>query len=279
MKNIVVFAALCAAVSAAAATKKDAPPTKLFIFREDCYDRFLAFDIDPDCVKFTVSTGLGFAIILGPLILKFPQILKIMASRSAEGLSAFSNYVEIISYLGVIGNSRRLELPFSVYGEGVFINFQNFIILILIWNYNKSIFMLEKLAFLTIAFAYGFLLFEGSFMTPEAWDMIASAQIVLVVLTKLPQIITTFSKGSTGQLAFVTCFLQFAGIIARTGTVLFQSDDFMYKLQFMVAVVFNTITMIQFAMYWNSGPKKGRAKLSGPGAAKARTSSNKNKLE
>jgi hypothetical protein len=200
-----------------------------------------------------------------------------MKNRSAEGISTFSYYVEIISYLGIIGNSRRLDLPFSVYGEGVFINFQNSIILILLWNYNKSVFMIEKLTFLCIAVVYGFILFEGSFMTFEYWDAISSAQIFLVILTKLPQIITTFMNGSTGQLAFITAFLQFIGVIARAGTVFFQSDDFMYKLQFMVAVVLNTVAIMQFALYWNSAPKKGKAKLSGPGAHKAR--SNKNKLD
>lgn len=59
----------------------------------------------------------------------------------------------------------------------------------LIWNYNKRIFMLEKLLFATIAFAYGFVLFEGSFMTPEVWNIIASSQIVMVILTKAPQIL------------------------------------------------------------------------------------------
>lgn len=90
----------------------------------------------------------------------------------------------------------------------------------LIWNYRKSIFMLEKLTFCTVAFAYGFILFEGSFMKPEYWDFLASAQIGFVVLIKLPQVTTTFMQKSTGQLAFITCFLQFLGVVARLGTVL-----------------------------------------------------------
>lgn len=80
---------------------------------------------------------------------------------------------------------------------------------------------------------------------------------------------------STGQLAFVTCLLQFGGIIARTATVLFESDDFMYQVQFLVALFFNGLIMIQFAQYWSTGPKKAR--LSGPGATKAKA--NKSKLE
>ena len=47
----------------------------------------------------------------------------------------------------------------------------------------------------------------------------------------------------------------------------------------MIAAVLNTVVILQFVMYWNSSPTKpkGKAKLSGPGANKAR--STKNKLE
>lgn len=48
------------------------------------------------------------------------------------------------------------------------------------------------------------------------------------------------------------------------GTVMFESDDFMYKMQFYIGNFWITIIMIQFAMYWNNKPK-GRAKISGPG--------------
>ena len=113
----------------------------------------------------------------------------------------------------------------------------------MIWNYNSSIFMLEKLIFSTIIFTYGFILLEGSFMTPEMWDYIASAQIFLVILTKCPQILTIWKDKSTGQLAFMTCFLQWAGIMARTATVMFESSDFMYQLQFMVGVFLNCVVM------------------------------------
>jgi len=164
-----------------------------------------------------------------------------------------------------------------VYGEGVFIEFQNFLIILLIWNYNKSIFMLEKMFFMVFAFAYAFLLLDGTFMTTDMWNIIASSGIVLLVLQRGPQIFTTWRNKSTGQLAFVTSFLQWAGVIARTATVLFESDDFMYRLQFMSALVFNSIMMLQFVLYWNSAPKK-KAKISGPGANKAKANKT-NKLD
>jgi hypothetical protein len=74
---------------------------------------------------------------------------------------------------------------------------------------------------------------------------------------------------STGVLAFVTFFLAWAGTIARTGTVLFESDDKLYQAQFLLSVILNSVIMLQFGLYWNEKPK-GKARISGPGAKQAR---------
>ena len=64
------------------------PNLKFYIFREDCYNKFLAQDFsDTECIKFTISKGIGLAIVLGSSILKVPQILKIVSSGSVEGIS------------------------------------------------------------------------------------------------------------------------------------------------------------------------------------------------
>ena len=57
---------------------------------------------------------------------------------------------------------------------------------------------------------------------------------------------------STGHLAFVTFLLGFAGSAARLGTVLVETDDFLYRLQFIIGTLLNGILVLQFALYWNS---------------------------
>jgi len=52
-------------------------------------------------------------------------------------------------------------------------------------------------------------------------------------------------------MAFATFFLSFAGGCARTATVLFESDDFMFRLQFIVGLFLNFLIICQFALYWN----------------------------
>ena len=114
-----------------------------------------------------------------------------------------------------------------------------------------------------VAFAgVAYLMFEASMMTEQMWALVSSSSIVLNMSARVPQILQNFSAKSTGQLAFVTFFLSFAGNIARTVTVLLNSDDFMYNLQFIIALGLNTIIIMQFACYWSQpAPPKKKARL------------------
>ena len=60
-------------------------------------------------------------------------------------------------------------------------------------------------------------------------------------------------------MAFFTFALSWVGSIARLGTVLVESDDFMFRLQYITGTILNTFIIIQFGLYWNSSkapPKK-----------------------
>jgi mannose-P-dolichol utilization defect protein 1 len=80
-------------------------PLVFGIFSEHCYSkltqesgitRFLG---DIDCIKFSVSKLVGYLIVLGAVIVKVPQILKISANGSTKGINPFSYYVETTGYL------------------------------------------------------------------------------------------------------------------------------------------------------------------------------------
>lgn len=82
----------------ASASKKEdsAIPLKYYIFKEECLNKFLAYDFDDmDCIKFTISKGIGLAIVCASSILKLPQIIKIISNGSVEGLAPISTYIEV----------------------------------------------------------------------------------------------------------------------------------------------------------------------------------------
>ena len=117
-----------------------------------------------------------------------------------------------------------------MYGESVFTNVQNAAIIYLIWQYNKSISLIQKVMFLVFTAIYSYVLLEGSLMTEQYWDFVVSSQLLLILITRVPMIVTAFQEKSTGANAFATFFLAFAGTAARTMTVIMESDDFMYRL-------------------------------------------------
>jgi len=96
MKFIQNLLLLITLMSFASANKNTTVPLKYFIFREDCLNKFLGYEFDDmECIKFTISKGIGFAIVGGSSILKLPQIIKIINSGSVEGLAPITTYIEV----------------------------------------------------------------------------------------------------------------------------------------------------------------------------------------
>lgn len=71
-------------------------------------------------------------------------------------------------------------------------------------------------------------------------------------MSRLPQIYENFKNKSTGQLAFITFFLNFGGGIARLITVLFETDDLFFQLQYVLGVSLSGTILLQFILYWNN---------------------------
>ena len=76
--------------------------------------------------------------------------------------------------------------------------------------------------------------------------------MLLNIMSRVPQIISIFKNKSTGVLSFITFFLGAAGSYARLATVLIESDDMLYKLQFCISAALNTTILVQFGLYWGS---------------------------
>lgn len=69
-----------------------------------CYeDIFFNFNIlNVVCLKMIISKGLGYGILLGSLMLRVPQILKILQAKSAEGISPTSEILALLAGFGTM---------------------------------------------------------------------------------------------------------------------------------------------------------------------------------
>jgi mannose-P-dolichol utilization defect protein 1 len=236
------------------------------IIGEQCYKTLLldvALDDQP-CLKLAVSKGLGIGIIAASSIVKVPQILKLVRSRSAEGVSFLSYVLETTAYLITLAYNYRNGFPFSTYGETALIMGQNVIISVLVLNFSGR----AGLAAVFIAALAGA---AGALFTPDLLDMqtlgyLQAGAGVLGVASKAPQIATIWSQGGTGQLSAFAVFNYLAGSLSRIFTTLQEVDDKLILYGFISGFLLNAVLAVQMVYYWNapSEKAKGKRKVSAP---------------
>ena len=124
--------------------------------------------------------------------------MKILSKGSVEGISAISYYTEIIGFVNTAAFSMHLNLPFLVYGETLIIIVQNLAIVMLIWKYDTSIGMAEKVIFAVCICAYQFVLFSDTMIPEESWVLISSSTVLFGMISRIPQIWANYKAQSTG---------------------------------------------------------------------------------
>lgn len=204
---------------------------------------------DVDCLKLFLSKGLGIGIVLGGALAKLPQIIKIISAQSARGLS-FESYVLETCAMGItFAYNLRQGNPFSTYGEVAFLTLQNIIISLLILSYAKRTNDLITSVLVTIVAAY--CLGQPWIVSDSNLAFLQALSIPISLLSKIPQIITNYQNGSTGQLSAFAVFGFALGSVARIFTTLTEVDDLIILSGFILASLFNIVLSAQMIMYWN----------------------------
>ena len=166
-----------------------------------CY-KTLIHDVqlsDASCFKLAISNSLGIGIIGASAVVKIPQLLKLLNSQSATGLSFLAYALETSSYLISLAYSARMGFPFSTYGETVFIAIQNVAIAALILQYSGK--GAAAAAFVAGLAAAAYSLFNPTIIDMKTMGLLQAGAGALGLASKLPQIITVWQQGGTGQLS------------------------------------------------------------------------------
>ncbi|KAF0045631.1 mannose-P-dolichol utilization defect 1b [Scophthalmus maximus] len=222
-----------------------------YLMPESCYDEFfLNFNfLDVPCLKIVLSKGLGFGIILGSVMVKLPQILKLMGAQSAEGLSLNSVLLELLAITGTMAYSIAKEFPFSAWGEALFLMLQTVTIGFLILHYGGR----TGRGVLFVVVYFGLLILLLSPVTPmSVVTTMQASNMPAIIIGRLIQAATNFSNGHTGQLSAISIFLMFAGSLARIFTSLQETGDSLMALTYVISSACNGIITLQVLYYWNS---------------------------
>jgi len=222
-----------------------------------CY-KTLILDIDPlaspDCLKLAVSKGLGIGIIGASSIVKVPQLIKLINSQSAEGLSFLSYLLETSSYLISLSYNYRHGFPFSTYGETALILVQNVFIASLVLKYSGQ--NAGAVAWISGLAAAGATLFREDVVDMKQLAWLQAGAGVLGVASKLPQIYAVWSQGGTGQLSAFAVFNYLAGSLSRIFTTLQEVPDPLILYGFIAGFILNAVLAAQMVWYWNSSASK-----------------------
>jgi len=233
------------------------PTFKYLFFREDCLSEFSNFNFGyKDCITVTLCKVLGYMIILAAVAVKLPQILRLVKNKSGKGVLASTYYGECIQYIIKGCYAAHLGSSFSVYGENLFMLIQSFIIINLLWSYDKSTSIWTKV--LVWCSIHGLLVFlyTDSYISDTVWKILINSQIVCILYSRIPQIFKNFSERKTGQLSFTSFFLHSLGNFVRLLTILKEVKDISYILTGLVSFACNATIWAQIMMY-----KKKKSKL------------------
>ncbi|KAA1475611.1 mannose-P-dolichol utilization defect 1 protein [Dentipellis sp. KUC8613] len=229
---------------------------------------------DVDCLKYSLSKGLGIGIVVGGSIMKVPQLLLILRAHSARGLSLPAYVLETLAYAITTAYSWRNSFPFSTYGENFFLTIQNVIITLLIIQYAPSAQSRRaltaapsstgQLASATVAMIAG--AFTLAVVPHNILALLQLSTLPLSLFSKLPQIMQNHRARSTGQLSAFAVLAQIGGCAARLFTTATEVDDVVLAAGFLLALLLNIVLGIQLYAYWGKdevatrGPTLGAEK-------------------
>jgi mannose-P-dolichol utilization defect protein 1 len=196
-----------------------------------------------------ISKGLSYGIIAGSLLLRVPQIIKILAAKSGEGISFASEVLALVSIFSSMAYGYYKDFPVSSYGDSYFLYIQGIIILSLISYYQKK-YLIILVTLPAIIVATGMLYYK--MVDPQIIFFMNGISVFLSVAAKLYQAFINFQNGSTGVLSPITLVLQFAGTVARIFTSIQETGDFNLILTYAVNSIANGLLVAQWIYYRNA---------------------------
>ncbi|BCS20961.1 putative monosaccharide-P-dolichol utilization protein [Aspergillus puulaauensis] len=223
---------------------------------------------NPECTSLAISKALGIGIVGASGIVKVPQILKLIRSGSSSGVSFVSYALETASLLITLSYGVRNEFPFSTYGESAFIAAQDVIVGVLVLTYAGR--SAAAAAFIAVVAASIYaLLGDTSIVDAGSMAYLQAGAGALGVASKVPQILTIWQEGGTGQLSAFAVFNYLAGSLSRIFTTLQEVDDKLILYGFLAGFSLNLILAAQMLYYWNSPAQSKKQQTAQPKPKKA----------
>lgn len=201
-----------------------------------------------ECFKSTLSKGLGFALILGSILVKLPQIIKIIKNRSGEGISLLSVTLDLTAITIYASYSFIRAFPFSAWGDSAFLAAQTVAIGALVLYYTNQ--KVQSVGYVLLYCGVCVILGGGTTSVKVLW-MLQGFNIPILLTGKLSQAYTNYKNGHTGQLSAITLLMLLFGSLARIFTSIQETGDSMVIITYIASSFANGVVVAQLLYYWN----------------------------
>ncbi|KAK2660229.1 hypothetical protein Ddye_006762 [Dipteronia dyeriana] len=211
---------------------------------------------EKDCLLPLFSKVLGYCIVAASTTVKLPQILKILKHGSVRGLSMVAFEMEVVGYTIALAYCLHKGLPFSAYGELAFLLIQGIILVAIIYYYSQPVGTLTWIrALLYCAIAPTILAGQ---MDPMLFEALYASQHAIFFCARVPQMWANFKNKSTGELSFLTCFMNSAGSIVRVFTSIQEKAPSSVILGSVIGIITNGTILSQIIIYQKPQVKKDK---------------------
>ncbi|XP_028773116.1 mannose-P-dolichol utilization defect 1 protein homolog 2-like [Neltuma alba] len=211
---------------------------------------------DKDCLLPLISKLLGYAIVAASTTVKLPQILKILNHKSVRGLSMISFELEVVGYTIALAYCLHKGLPFSAYGELLFLLIQALVLVAIIYYFSQPLgakTWIRALLYCAVAPT----ILAGQ-INPLLFEALYASQHAVFLFARIPQIWKNFSSKSTGELSFLTSFMNFGGSMVRVFTSIQENAPTSVILGSVLGVATNFTILSQIVIYQK--PRAGKEK-------------------
>lgn len=196
------------------------------------------------CFQTLISKFLGSAILLGSIAVKLPQVFNIVNTKNVVGLSPQAFYSEVPMATFAVLYSYRLGYAFTSYGESVMILVQNILLVYLLWVYMKPKPSLSHKIQVVVMFVLAAVF--AVYIPQEKLYVLPNINLVLMMYSRVAQIVNNFRQGTTGQLSSITAGLTFLGSLARIFTTLTETGgDLMLMVSFGISTALSGTLLFQ----------------------------------
>lgn len=230
---------------------RDPALTSLHVAPTDISDISLLLSSNEVALK-SIATGLGYLIGAASILLYTPIAIRVLRTKSAEGLAISTWWLKVTSYTCTDVYNIKNGFPLAAFSESLVITGEAAVILGLVAFYQRRVDVQTFLLAVIYVVVTSWALFAPTSVGPSD-SAIAFAQelsIALNVASLLPQLKQNFIRKSSGSYSSVTASLASAGCTIRLFTTFeLANGDPLLLVNYGVALALNLSLLLQIIYY------------------------------